>query len=697
MTTLTRRESAEFQAAVRGGLARVWPSARVAGEPRAGEGLLHAVWDVAAAQEWTALGADDALEAALAATEELGRRACPLPLMDVYVTSRLLGGLEDAISDGSVRPVVAIDRGDAPVRAVESAGAATHVLLLPRERSGGARLCELGTVKRTPGLAVPAWADIRPGTVTETAAVEPDALEEAKALLRLGLVVRAAAAARVAHELAVEHAKTRHAFGKPIGVYQAVSHRCANAEIDLAAVRALVEEAVRLRGVDDPAWQLASELAVAYGAAAAPRVQLGAQHTLAAIGFFDEHEAPWLFRRVHADVLRLAGFPLEAGEPADVLLERGASLPRLELGEAAQQFRSELSALLDERELAGGGRLEDDAGLAAALAAGGYLGMAWPPRHGGRDASVEELMVLHEELRYRGARPSLLAAAELIGNAIVRHGTEEQQERFLPLIAAGRLPFYLGYSEPEVGSDLANLRTRAVRDGDGWVINGQKMWGTGAHIAEYCWLAARTDPDAHRPHAGITVFLFSVPRPGWEIQEHTGLSGEISCTTFLDGVRVPDTARVGEVNGGWKVITDALAGERVVMGGVAAHVHRQLDHLLDELRGDVDLTGPRGSAVRRRVTELAARLQAARILVTHSVRATAGGGGARLEAPMAKIVGSEVHEDLCETALEILGPRAALAGGPFEVGARLSIKDVVGGGTNDIQRNLIARHLGLPR
>jgi alkylation response protein AidB-like acyl-CoA dehydrogenase len=692
MTTLTQEESADFRAAVHGGLARVWPSPRVAGEPQAGDELLRAVWDVAVAQEWTALGGEDALDAALAATEELGRCACSLPLMDVYVTARVLGRVEDAIAGGTVRPVVAMDHGDAPVHAVEAAGAATHVLLLPREGGGEARLCELRTVDRTPGLAVPAWADIRPGLVTETAAVGPDALEEAKALLRLGLVVRAAAAARAAHELAVEHAKTRHAFGRPIGAFQAVSHRCANAEIDLAALRALVDEAVRLRGVDDPAWPLAVELAVAYGAAAAPRVQLGAQHTLAAIGFFDEHEAPWLFRRVHADVLRVAEFPLAAGEPADVLLEHGASLPRLELGEAAERFRGELSAFLDTR-----GPLEDDSGLAAALAAGGYMGMAWPPRHGGRDASVEELMVLHEELRYRGAKPSLLAAAELIGNAIVRHGTVDQQAHFLPLIAEGRLPFYLGYSEPEVGSDLANLRTRAVRDGDEWVIDGQKLWGTGAHLAEYCWLAARTDSDAHGPHAGITVFLFSVPRPGWEIQEHTGLSGEISCTTFLDGVRVPDAARVGGVNGGWKVITDALAGERVVMGGVAAHVHRQLDHLLDELRSDAVLAGPRGSAVRRRVTELAARLQAARILVNHSVRATAGGGGARLEAPTAKIVGSEVHEDLSEVALEILGPRAALAGSPFEVGVRLAIKDVVGGGTNDIQRNLIARHLGLPR
>lgn len=699
MSTLTQHEISEFRAAVRGGLARVWPSPRAAGEQQAGEESLRSVWEVAAAQEWTALGAVEALEAALAAVRELGRVACPWPLMDVYVATRLLadaGDVEDAILEGSVRPVVAINRG-AVVHAVEASGTATHLLLLPADGGGEARLCVLGKATPTPGLAVPSWADVRVGAEAAAASVDEDAVEEAKTLLRLALVVRAMAAAEVAHELAVEHALTRRAFGKPIGAFQAVSHRCANGEIDVVAFRALVQEAVRLHGDGDPAWPLASELAVAYGAKASRRVQLGAHHTLAAIGFFDEHAAPWLFRRVHADVLRLSELPLAAGEPADVLLEGAGSLPRIELGDTAERFRAELIAFLGERRR--------DPELTAALAAAGYVSMTWPQAYGGREAGVEELMVLHEELRYRGATGVVLAAAELIGNAILRHGSDEQKERFLPLIAQGKLPFYLGYSEPDVGSDLANLRTRAVRDGDDWVINGQKMWGTGAHRAEYCWLAARTDPDAQRPHAGITVFLFEVPRPGWEMQEHVGLSGEISCTTFFDDVRVPDTARVGEVNGGWKVIAEALASERVVMGGVAAHVHRQLDELVDELRRDPERAGPRGSAVRARLTELAPRVHAARILVNNSVRATAGGAGAHLEAPMAKIVASEAYEDLCEAALDILGPRAGLSAdvpeargrGTFEYGVRIAIKDVVGGGTNDIQRNLIARSLGLPR
>ncbi len=698
---LTQLEVSEFQAAVRGELGRVWPSPRSAGEQEAGGRALRAVWDIAAAQEWTGLGAMGALDAALAAMHELGSCACPLPLMDVYVATRLVAGrvdLQGAILDGSIRPIIAIDPGNAPVQAAEAAFAASHVLLLPRDGSAEARLCEVGEATATPGLAIPEWAEVCLGAEVASLPVTAAAAEEAKALLRLGLAVRAMAAGEAGHQLAVEHAKTRYAFGKAIGAFQAVSHRCANCEIDVTIGRRLADEAVRLHDGRGPLWALASELAVSHAANAARRVQLQAQHTLAAIGFFEEHSAPWLFRRVHADVLRLGEFALAAGEPADVLLECGVSLPRIALSETAERFRGELSAFLEERQRARGtADLAGDAGLTAALAAAGYVGMAWPEADGGRGASVEEQMVLHEELRYRGAEPKVLSAAELIGNAIVRHGTGDQKARFLPLIVKGRLPFYLGYSEPEVGSDLASLRTRAVRDGHDWVINGQKLWGTGAETAEYCWLAARTDPDAEPPHAGITIFLFSVPRPGWELQPHVALSGEVSCSTFFDDVRIPDTARVGQINGGWEVITDALAGERTVMAGVAADVHRQFDELLAELRRDPDRAGARGSAVRARLTELAARLQAARILVNNSLRATAAGGGARREAPMAKIVAGELYEDLCEAGLDILGPQAALAGSSFERGVRISIKSVVGGGTNDIQRNLIAHSLGLPR
>jgi alkylation response protein AidB-like acyl-CoA dehydrogenase len=292
----------------------------------------------------------------------------------------------------------------------------------------------------------------------------------------------------------------------------------------------------------------------------------------------------------------------------------------------------------------------------------------------------------------------------LLGNSILKHGSPEQKEKFLPLIRRGELAFCLGYSEPEAGSDLASLKTRAVRDGDSWVINGQKLWTTGGHTADWVWLAVRTDPDAKPRHAGITVFLVPMDTPGITVQQHRALSGEISCTVFYDDVRVPDSARVGEVNGGWKVITDALAGERITMGNIAAALHRQLDDLLGVVRADVDGTvGPRGSARRARLGEIAVAIQATRALVSAAIDATGQGRGARLEAPMAGVLGGEIAEAFGEAVLDILGPEGALeslAAAPdaaFEYGLRLSVMYVVGGGTNDVQRGLIARGLGLPR
>ena len=223
--------------------------------------------------------------------------------------------------------------------------------------------------------------------------------------------------------------------------------------------------------------------------------------------------------------------------------------------------------------------------LIPAMAERGWFGFGWPAEAGGRGASLAEQVVLHEEVTYARAPVTIqLGSVMLLGNSILRHGTAEQKAAFLPLIRAGKLRFCLGYSEPEAGSDLASLRTRADRDGDGWVINGQKLWTTGGHLASHVWLATRTDQEASPPHAGITVFLIPMDTPGITVQQHRALSGEISCTVFYDDVRVPDSARVGQVNEGWKVITDALAGERVFMGGIAASLLRQLDDLLAVVR-----------------------------------------------------------------------------------------------------------------
>ncbi|MBP2367748.1 acyl-CoA dehydrogenase family protein [Pseudonocardia parietis] len=664
----------------------------------AASGDLEKLWRTAAAQGWFGLGRAGALDAALAAVRRLGRVACPLPVLDGFVAGRLLPDLP-GLDSGDVRVLVAVSGVTEVVDHAEAATAATHVLLVPAE-GGTAVLREITGTEARPGLAVPSWSRVRLGATVTTLDIDPARADEIVVLLRLGLATRAAAAAERAHEMAVEHARTRHQFGRPIGSFGAVQQRTASCQIDVSAANLLLDQAQRQWAARTAAWASWAQIAVEHVRAAGPRVQLGAQHTLAAVGYFEEHEAPWLFRRVHADLTRLHEYPRTAGEIADVLVETGASLPPFDAGESGEAFRAEVRSLFaGYAHTFSPGSIRADRDVVRAVADRGWLGFAWPQEYGGRNASLAEQVVLQEEAAYSGAPVTMaLASVMLLGNSILQHGSPEQRDRFLPLVRRGELEFCLGYSEPEAGSDLASLRTRAVRDGDHWVINGQKLWTTGGHTANWVWLAVRTDPDAQPRHAGITVFLVPMDTPGITVREHRALSGEISCTVFYDDVRVPDSARVGEVGGGWKVITDALAGERITMGNIAATLHRRLDDLLAVLRADVEGTvGPRGSARRARLGRVAVAIQATRALVSAAIDATAQGGGGRLEAPMAGVLGGETAEEFGEAALEILGPAAALDTAPFEYALRLSVMYVVGGGTNDVQRGLIARGLGLPR
>jgi hypothetical protein len=317
-------EVTAFADAVAGMTKQHWGEATAAAT-----GDLEGLWRSAATQGWFDLGAADALDAALAAARELGRLACPLPLIDGFVAARLLPDAK--LDSAETRVLVATGAGNDHVEHVEAAAAATHVLLVP-PGSGTAELREIAEVVERPGLAVPAWSRVRLGATTATVELDADRADEAVLLVRLGLAARAMAAAERAHEMAVEHAKTRHQFGKPIGSFGAVQQRTATCQIDVSAGALLLEQAEQQWLAGSPEWTSWAEIAVEHVREAAPRVQLGAHHTLAAIGYFEEHEAPWLFRRVHADTTRLREFPRAAGEFADVLVETEASLPASDLG-----------------------------------------------------------------------------------------------------------------------------------------------------------------------------------------------------------------------------------------------------------------------------------------------------------------------------------------------------------------------------
>jgi len=709
--TVAASELTDLRSAVRGVLERYWPTeSRLGRDPAP----LTAVWEQAVSLGWAELGEESAT-ALLTVLEELGQANCGIPVLDAAVAHALLAGTSLSRLLASGEATVLIGAATASGRAaafLEPVDLATHALVLfPAGGQAALYTMDADATEITQSIAPYGWAalDLSLGPAL-TLALDAETLSRARMLLRLGYAARATGAAREAHKLALEHARTREQFGQPIGRFQAVSHRAATGFVDLECSRALLEDAARAIEADAGEASLVAALATEHALAAAPRVVLGALHTLGGMGFHEEHSAAWLFRRVHADVSRTGAYADPALDASRMLIESGMGQPDIDLGERANAFRVEISALFDEN-WSGGKTLGEDAQfdpvLREKLVERGWLVAGWPKEWGGQDRTPEEMLALNEEIRYRGIPVRrLFTTANIVGGSIMRHGTQEQKDRFLPAIRNGEALFCLGYSEPGAGSDLASLRTSARKTDGGWIVNGQKIFTTWGHRSQYHWLAVRTDPEARPPHAGISVFIVPLDSEGITIQENHALNGETTTTTYYDEVFVADDAVVGEINGGWKVIGTALSVERIAMGGNVAELRSILDALLGAMRADpANLAGSPGSWQRREIVDLTAWLRAVRLFVVAGLNALAAGAPTRLPAAIAKIAGGETAERLSDTAMRILGPASmlkagstgALLDGEVERMLRLAPMYVIGGGTNDIQRNLIARELGLPR
>lgn len=338
------------------------------------------------------------------------------------------------------------------------------------------------------------------------------------------------------------------------------------------------------------------------------------------------------------------------------------------------------------------------------LAAAGYLGMSWGREYGGQEKPGIYDYLLNEELASVGA-PLIGKGVGCIGKTLIAHGSEKLKREFLPKILNAEIEFALGYSEPSAGSDLASLQLRAVRDGADWVLNGQKMWTTSAHFADWYWVAARTDPGAPK-HKGISVFLLQMHSPGLTVTEIRTMGDHRTNQVFFDNVRVPGDYLVGEVNKGWIYVCEALDYERFTMFTVGP-LRVKFDALVELLR----LTFRDGSAiagdpvVRGRVAQLAAELETATMLQRRVIAAALKGAVPTVEAAMYKLYSTELGRRLADFALDALGPEGLLreeapgapARGKWEHSYRATVVDTIGGGSSEVQRNIIARRgLGLP-
>ncbi|WP_327248685.1 acyl-CoA dehydrogenase family protein [Streptomyces sp. NBC_01320] len=373
--------------------------------------------------------------------------------------------------------------------------------------------------------------------------------------------------------------------------------------------------------------------------------------------------------------------------------------------ELRKELRRYFSGLMPEEERrrvgeegVGGDRFRE---VVKRLGSDGWLGIGWPKEYGGQGRSIEEQYVFFDEVQ-RAGLPFPFVTVNTVGPTLMAYGSQEHKERFLPGILSGDIVFAIGYTEPEAGTDLASLTTRAVRDGDGFVVDGSKIFTSGANTADHIWLAVRTDPDAPK-HQGISILVVPTDAEGFSWSPIRTVGGMVVTATYYSGVRVPATEVVGEVNGGWRLITAQLNHERIGLAALGGRMIQLWERVLEwaKANGTVELPW-----VRQEFARTHARLEAMRLMNWKMTGAVAQGTLTGAEAGAAKTYGTETHIEVQRSLTQILGaagrirpesPGAVLAG-QVEQLSRQGIVNTFGGGVNEVLRDMVATQgLGLPR
>jgi alkylation response protein AidB-like acyl-CoA dehydrogenase len=380
-----------------------------------------------------------------------------------------------------------------------------------------------------------------------------------------------------------------------------------------------------------------------------------------------------------------------------------------------EQFRQEVRAFIDEHAPAGehageegGSRADHEEVLAwqKQLAKKRWLTLAWPEQYGGLDASHWQQMVLKEEMALQGAPAATNMGTNWVGPALMIVGSDEQKATHLSRIAdaADHSWWCTLYSEPGSGSDLASLQTRAVEDGDEFVVNGQKIWTSGAHQSDWGWLAARTDPDAPK-HRGISMFVVNMETPGISVQPLVNMANDHSFNeVYLEDVRIPKTNLVGEQNRGWYHLAVALDFERSSIAGFAGS-KRRVEQYLEDAKSRPEWMAQRPQ-VRLQLGDRMTEIEVGTQLAYRIVHMQTTGVIPNHEASAAKLYSSELGQRIAATAMSQLGLYGQLTDDeqdvPFEGNVGQSyvraVSATIAGGTSEVQRNVIAtRGLGLPR
>jgi alkylation response protein AidB-like acyl-CoA dehydrogenase len=336
----------------------------------------------------------------------------------------------------------------------------------------------------------------------------------------------------------------------------------------------------------------------------------------------------------------------------------------------------------------------------------GWLAISWPEEHGGMGRPIAEQFIVEKEMALHGANASDALTRDIIAPMIIAAANDDQKRRYLPGMAKGAITACLGYSEPGSGSDFASLQTKAVRDGDDYVVNGRKIWTSGAESSEYCWLAARTEGGSVK-HAGITVFMVPMDAPGVSVQPIVNLLDKhwFNEVVFED-VRVSAADRVGGEGEGWRVLTSALGLERITVYRAYLHWRTLLGTIRWARRQANGHALWDDAGVRRRLGQLRVEYEVADLLLWNAIQLHEQGVDYRAQAAMVKLFNTEFAQRLYETSVELMGPYGTLMEDsplvPYD-GATAhnwlsAVQDTIGAGTSEVQREIIAqRGLGLPK
>ncbi|MEU7735220.1 acyl-CoA dehydrogenase [Streptomyces griseus] len=730
---------------VRGRLAGAAPPGEVralldAGGP-AVPGARPAHWKALAAQGLTGIhlpeaygGGDGGLLDLAVVLEEAAYASLPGPYLATVLTSAVLRHAVAAGAGEQARPLRELAAGDRTAALALAPGTLTatpaegghrldgtappvltaeaaDLLLLPAATPDGERWFLVDAA--TEGLAVRPHRSADPTRPTAEVRADavhvpaPRALPLDSALVRdLAAVLLAADACGTAArslDTAVGHATVREQFGRPIGAFQAVKHLCADMLVRIEQARALTWDAARAADESARAAEEGAEgadgtgagargLTAALAAATAPEAAYtcakDAIQILGGIGFTWEHDAHLQLRRAvlarqllgTADAHRLRAARLaEAGVRRELALELPAE---------AARHRAEARPHL----AAARGLTPRDA--RRALAPTGYAAPHLPAPYGLGAGPVRQLAI-QQEARDQGIRLSALSIATWVVPSLLAYGTDEQRERYLPATLRGDLQWCQLFSEPGAGSDLAALRTRAVRTDEGWRITGQKVWTSAARTADHGILLARTDPDAPK-HRGLTYFLVDMRNvEGVDIRPLREITGEaLFNEVYFDDVLLPADAVVGEVGGGWRVARDTLGNERVHMADQMTF-DSGLEALIARSAGLDDTT-------RARIGALAAEAHALACVGLRGTLQQVAGREPGAGASVRKLVQTLHQQKVAELTLELLGPDGAVdepaAGERALHGFLMSRCLTIAGGTTQIQLNVVAeRILGLPR